>query len=222
VTATTDATQEAFDAGVYSFATAARLIDGASARQLRYWVRSGLTPPTHPRDPARPWESHVLSFHDVISLEIVRRMRGLGVSLQKVRTLEAQLRTYRPQAQRPFAHELFWTDGVDGWFELEPGDTRLVQATGRDQRNLAWKPAIATFAEEIDYEAGTAVRWKPAEHVHIDPRRQFGDPVVAGTRVPVRTVLLNLEAGTVDQVAEWYGLSLAQVQAAHRFAAEHA
>jgi len=54
VTATTDATQEAFDAGVYSFAAAARLIDGASARQLRYWVRSGLTPPTHPRDPARP------------------------------------------------------------------------------------------------------------------------------------------------------------------------
>lgn len=78
---------EAFDAGVYSFPAAARLLRGASARQLRYWMRSGLTPPTHPRDPTRPWDSDVLSFHDLVSLELIRRMRTLGVSLQKLRTL---------------------------------------------------------------------------------------------------------------------------------------
>lgn len=219
--ATTAAPPEAFDAGVYSFAAAARLIDDATARQLRYWVRSGLTQPTHPRDPARPGQSDVLSFHDVISLEIVRRMRRLGVSLQKIRTLEAQLRAHRPTANRPFAYELFWTDGVNVWFELEPGDSRLVQATGRDRRNLAWQPAIVTFAEEVEYEDGAAALWKPAEHVHIDPRRQFGAPVVAGTRIPVHTVVENLEVATPPEVADWYGLSVEQVEAARAYGAAH-
>lgn len=217
----THATSDVFDMGVYSFPAAARLISDATARQLRYWVRSGLTPPTHPRDPARPAESDVLSFHDLVSLELVRRMRQLGVSLQKIRTLEAQLRSYRPGADRPFAYEVFWSDGVDVWFQLEPGDHRLVQATGRDRRNLSWQPAIATFAEEIDYDEGVAVLWRPAPHVHIDPRRQFGDPVVAGTRIPVRTIVANLDADTPAQVAEWYGLTVEQVEGARAWTVAH-
>lgn len=218
--ATSDPPQ-VFDVGVYSFPAAARLLGGASARQLRYWVRSGLTPPTHPRDPSKPAASDVLSFHDLVSLEIVRRMRQLGVSLQKVRTLEAQLRSHRPEMNRPFAYEVFWTDGIDVWFQLEPGDTRLVQGTGRDRRNLSRQPAIATFAQEIEYEDGAAVLWTPAAHVHVDPRRQFGEPVVAGTRIPVRTVLTNLEEGTSEQVADWYELTGEQVESAQRWAAEH-
>lgn len=220
--ASTETIPETFDVGVYSFPAAARLLRGASARQLRYWMRSGLTPPTHPREPTRPWDSDVLSFHDLVSLELIRRMRTLGVSLQKLRTLEAQLRSHRPDTERPFAHRVFWTDGVDVWVELEPGDDRLVQATGRDRRNLSWQPAIATFADEVDYEQGAAVLWKPAKHVEIDPRRQFGEPIVAGTRIAVRTVLANLEVGTVEEVADWYGLTLNQVEAASTYAAEHA
>lgn len=97
---------------------------------------------------------------------------------------------------------------MDVWVELEPGDDRLVQATGRDRGNLSWQPAIATFADEVEYEQGTAVLWKPAKYVEIDPRRQFGEPIVAGTRIAVRTVLVNLEVGTVEEVADWYGLTL--------------
>lgn len=96
---------------------------------------------------------------------------------------------------------------MDVWVELEPGDDRLVQATGWDRGNLSWQPAIATFAE-VEYEQGAAVLWKPAKYVEIDPRRQFDEPISAGTRIAVRTILANLEVGTVEEVADCYGLTL--------------
>lgn len=213
-----------FGAGVYSFPAAASLVRGVSPRQLRYWVRSGLTPPTHPRDPARPWDSDVLSFHDVISLELIRRMRAQGVSLQSIRTLESQLRVHAPEADRPFAHNIFWTDGVNVWYALEPDDDRLlVQATGMQRGNMAWKPAISTFSTEIKYgETGAATLWSPHHHIDIDPQRHFGEPVITGTRVAVHTIVANLEAGTPTEVADWYNLTVEQVEAARDYAAGNA
>lgn len=208
-----------FGEGVYSFPAAARLVRGASARQLRYWIRSGLTPVTHSRQ-AQSKGSDVLSFHDVISLEIVRRIRDAGVSLQKVRTLEAQMRNVHPDVPRPFALQRFWTDGVDVWYELEPGDQKLLQATGRDRDNFAWRDGVASFAEEIEYEDGVASLWHPQEWINIDPRIHFGEPVITGTRVAVATIVNNLRAASTEDVAGWYGLSVEQVAAAAQYAAQ--
>lgn len=120
-------------AGVYSFPVAARLV-GRRPGTLRRWLRSGLTPPSYDRVPGK---SDVMSFHDLISLEVVDRMRATGVSLQKIRLLESELRRLFPATDRPFALRAFFTDGVDVWVELEPDDHRLVEATGRKRRQLA-------------------------------------------------------------------------------------
>lgn len=78
-----------------------------------------------------------------------------------------------------------------------------------------WAGAIRSFAQEIDYSPSThgAARWRPAPGIDIDPSRQLGQPVVAGTRTPVATVLKALEEGSQGEVASWYGLTVRQVAA---------
>lgn len=201
--------------GVYSFPMAARLV-GRRPATLRRWLHTGLTPATYDRVPGK---SDVLSFHDLISLEVVDRMRATGVSLQKIRVLESELRRLHPDVERPFALRVFFTDGVEVWFELEPDDVRLIEATGRQRRQLAWRDAIASFAEQIVYDdEGVAAQWLPAAHVVIDPHINFGEPVVAGTRVTVATIAANLDVATAERVAEWFELTVDQVEAAGAYA----
>lgn len=201
--------------GIYSFPAAARLVQ-ENPRKLRYWMTSGLTPASYEQPPGK---SDVLSFHDLLSLELVKRMHRRGVTLPKIRLLESELRRYH-DATRPFALEVFFTDGKDIWYQLEPNDERLVQATGRQRRHVAWRPAVASFADEITYDHGVAIRWTPERHVSIDPKVQFGAPVVEGSRVTVTTIAANLKAGTPEQVAKWFDLTVEQVRAAGAYAAE--
>lgn len=202
--------------GIYSFPAAARIVH-EDPRRLRSWMKTGLTPASYTQPAGK---SDVLSFHDLVSLEMVKRLSARGVSLQKIRVLESELRRYKPDVTRPFAHEIFFTDGVDIWYQLEPDDQRLVQATGRNQRHVAWREAVRSFAEEIVYEQGIAVRWIPDEHISIDPKVQFGAPVVEGTRVTVTTIAANLEVGTAEQVANWFDLTIEEVRAAGSYATE--
>ena len=46
-------------------------------------------------------------------------------------------------------------------------------------------------------------------------------PTVRGTRVPVRTVLANLQVGKPGEVADWYGLTLDEVQGVRDYDAVH-
>lgn len=58
-----------------------------------------------------------------------------------------------------------------------------------------------------------------ADRIEVDPNRCHGKPVIAGTRVLVRTVLGALAAGDSPQrVAEAYGITEQDIRAAIAFA----
>lgn len=202
-----------FGTGIYSFPLAASIVGRsgtqkqATPRQLRYWLDVGLTPATFGRSSAG---SLVLSFHDLVSLEVVRLFQEAGASLQRVRSLEVALRERHPDLLRPFAHNIFWTDGVSVWKQLGPDDN-LVEVIGQRPNNLAWRTTIRSFATEIDYRDELAAAWRITPWVEIDPEIHFGAPIVRGTSVPVSTIEANLRAGTPDEVADWYGLNVQQV-----------
>jgi len=204
--------QPDFGLGVYSFPAAARVLTRrgptVSVRQLRYWVRSGLAPPSFDKDPSG---SDVLSFADLVSLELIRRFLDAGVSLQAVRRAEYAMREW---FDRPFAHQRFFTDGSAIWCRVNPDEDEVVdiELVGRHRRNLAWTGAIATFAEEIQYEDGVAARWWLSDWVEIDPDIRFGAPVVRGTRVPISTIGVELEMATAEEIADWHGLRVEQVR----------
>lgn len=48
-----------------------------------------------------------------------------------------------------------------------------------------------------------AIDWSECPGVEIDPNRQSGAPVFAGTRIPVNVVTNNIErGGTADEIEE--------------------
>ena len=60
-----------------------------------------------------------------------------------------------------------------------------------------------------------------APGITIDDRIHHGTPVLAGTRVPVALVVGSLAGGmTLQEVAQEYGLTGAQVRAALAYAAD--
>jgi len=60
-----------------------------------------------------------------------------------------------------------------------------------------------------------------SDRIEVDPNRCHGKPVIAGTRVMVRTVLGALAAGdSAQRVAEAYAISEQDIRAAIAFANE--
>lgn len=202
----------AFGLGIYSFPVAARIISDrrlerpVTSRALRYWMQVGLTPATFGKGTPG---SVVLSFYDLVSLEVVRKLREAGASLQAIRALELLLRERAPDLPRPFAHEIFLTDGESIWGQLTPG--HVVELVGKRPEQTGFKAIVKSFAQEIDYRDRLAATWRLTPWVEVDPEVHFGAPVVAGTSVPVSSILRNLERQPPDVVADAYGLELEQV-----------
>jgi uncharacterized protein (DUF433 family) len=185
-------------------------------------MKTGLTPASFGKAPSG---SDLLSFHDLVSLELVRRFRAAGVSLQRVRKLESELKRRYPVIVRPMAYDIFYTDGSAIWHQFNPDDDTVVEEiVGRRPRHYAWTPAIRSFAEEIRYEPEEASRaeerrvprraaaWNLSEWVEIDPSIQFGAPIVRGTRIPISAIIADLGSGSPEDVAEWRGLRVEQVE----------
>jgi uncharacterized protein (DUF433 family)/DNA-binding transcriptional MerR regulator len=211
--------------GVYTFGEAKTILRGistpVSVRQIRYWMNSGLTPASHSVADEVP----ILSFDDLISLEIIRRFRDHNVTLQSVRKMEQLLRHRYPERTRPFAYKVFFTDGASVWMQDGgSGSSPLIEELiGKHHGHFVWRDAIRTFAKDIHFTGHDqhAASWALTPWVEIDPAVQFGSPVVRGTRIPVTTIAENLTAGSVKEVADWYGLSVKQVEGARDYVAAH-
>ena len=218
----TTATQELprIGGGIYTFPEATRIIrsvgESTSVRQLRSWMTSGLSDASFESENGRD----LLAFEDLVSLEVVRRFRLQGVSIQAIRKFDRILRGLFPELHRPFAYKKFFTDGADLWI-TEIGDDEVgTQLTGKRRGHRVWNDAIETFASQISFDDATkkATKWALSKWIDVDPTIQFGAPVVRGTRIKVSTVMANLSAGTHAQVADWYGLTPEQVKGVADFA----
>ncbi len=206
--------------GIYTFPEAARILrsadDSTTVRQLRSWMTSGLSDASYEFEGGRD----LLAFEDLVSLEVIRRFRRQGVSIQAIRKFDRILRALFPELHRPFAYKRFFTDGADLWIS-EIGDDHVgTQLTGKKRGHRVWNDAIETFASQISFDEATkkATKWALSKWVDVDPKIQFGAPVVHGTRVKVSTIVTNLDAGTPAQVADWYGLTVEQVTGVADFA----
>lgn len=209
--------------GIYTIRQVAKILSRRerplTSRQIRYWTSSALVPPTYEFD-GRP----ILTFHDLVSLEVVARFLDAGWSVQGIRKIEKDLRQ-ELSVDRPFAYKFFYTDGLSLWAKQHENDDHVIELISKreSRRNkpLAWAGAVASFAEEIRFqgENQAASAWHPSPWVEINPLIQFGAPVVRGTRVPVSTVIANLDAGSPGEVADWYALSLNAVNGVRDYVA---
>jgi len=83
---------------------------GIALSALHYWDRTNLIKPSV-RAAAGRGTKRLYSFRDVVQLLVVSRMRGLGLSLQRIRRCLQYLRKHFPKIEAPLAELSLVTDG---------------------------------------------------------------------------------------------------------------
>lgn len=209
-----------FGLGVYSAPEAWQILSRSrfplSRSALQRWVREEVVAAS--LSGAR-WDC--LSFEDLISLEVIRRLRHAGVSLQAIRSLIKELRAIRPDLQRPLANYVLKTDGARIYAEIHDrfGEATTIEVVGSNRGQAVWASIIESFVTDVSYdESGRPTTWRLHPYIEADPAIQCGAPTVAGTRVPVSSVVANLEDASPLEVADWFGLTLDEVRAVMEYA----
>lgn len=181
------------------------------AARVLMWLTEVLNPVRHKsRQPD-------YSFSDLISLFVVRELRNRGVPAHRIRDAEEHLR-HKWGTDRPFVSERIATDGQHVYSGEEiaaeqPARIETASLKGQQAMLVPIRDRLST----VHYVNGAAQLWQPADHVVLDPERQFGEPVILGTRVPVATIAVASRNRDVDEVASTYGIAPAAARDAVRF-----
>ena len=190
-------------------------LTGVSQRQLRNWDRDGFFVPSLAyEDRGKPF-SRLYSFRDLVSLKIVNALRNdAGVTLSHLRGVKEKL-----------AHL-----GDDMWaktslFVLNKEVVFVNPETQAKEAVLSQQGILQIPLEVVTGDMRAAVRalrQRDATTIgKIDRRRGVASnqAVVAGTRIPVRTIKTFAKAGySIDQIkAEYPTLTDEDIRAAIKY-----
>jgi uncharacterized protein (DUF433 family) len=180
----------------------------SDADHVLNWLTAVLNPvPRQPRNPDH-------SFSDLVSLFVVRELLRKGVRPWRITSAERYLRE-KWRTDRPFVSDEIQTDGCNVFVDEEPVSGQIEAADLHGQQ--AMLELVKDRLTHVHYNDGAAAYWTPREFVLVDPRVQFGEPVVEGTRVPtgvVADVALNMGP---DGAAQQLGVSSKAARAAISF-----
>lgn len=217
--------------GLYPLTQAARLV-GVEARSVRRWLKgyswtyndgrasSGPLWPLQYADDEELGGEQVLGFNDLLELRAVAKFIERGVPLKVIRaTIEQATKQFGPY---PLQAQRFMTDGRRFFHEAVElsGEKKLVDFQGRQ---IVFDAVIRpSLFSGVDYASGRAQRWYPMQGrkiVVLDPRKQFGEPIIAEAGVPTDTIAsaVKAEGGDRKRVATLYQVTLAAVDAAVKF-----
>jgi len=165
-----------------------------------------------------------LSYLQLVEVAFVASMRQLGVALNRIRVAHEYLST-RFGVEYPFAQLRLKTDGVEVLKDLEDVEgrwvTRLLVASRCGQ--VVWAEPIADRIREFDYHDALklAIRWFPRGRgtpIMVDPRVQFGAPVLADSGVPTWVIRERRRAGeSLGEIEEGFGVDLVAIRHALEF-----
>ena len=212
------------EAPVYSIREAAHYLR-MPASTLRAWVQGRRYPTTNG---PKQWQPIVdrttaiderLSFLDLVQAGVLASIRREHkVNVPQIRRAIAYVKK-ELGLERPLLEQNFETDGASLFVRSFGG---LVSASEEGQ--LAMEALLRASLQRIDRdERGIAERfypWRidPTEErrvIVIDPRRLFGRPAVANTRVPVDVLVDRRSAGDSEELlAADYEIPLEDVKAA--------
>lgn len=166
-------------------------------------------------------ETRTISFLDLMELRFIAHFRP-HVSMQTIRTAAEQARK-EWNVQHPFAlsGERYYTDRkrIFAKSAEETGDEHAWDAASGQHEMWTIIEESLSKGVEFDPNSYLAKVWRPDisafPDILIDPRLAFGKPVVAGARVPTKTLYdLWMAEGSKSRVANWFGIEEYQVSAA--------
>jgi DNA-binding transcriptional MerR regulator len=117
-----------------------------TSRQLRYWDKIGLVPPSVQSTGGRPGVPRLYSFRDLVALRVVKSLLDGGMSLQRVRRAWAYLNR-RAGLDRHLSEVRLVTDG-QSVFRICRRDGEVLDALREGQ--LAFFVAIDEIASGVD------------------------------------------------------------------------
>ena len=222
-------TDPRFDLGLYALPEAARLAR-VPRTTLANWVRGYRYPAGGRLVRAKPViapsaePEGTLSFVNLMEALTLAGFRHIRVPMQRVRkALEYAARFV--EAEHLLASRRLLTDGTELFWEFQEhsrdGEISLVNLSRGGQK--AFPEAVMRYLREMEWGRDTfATRWWPGSQpgegpVVVDPRRAFGAPVITRTGIRTEDVFSRFSAGeTLADLADDYGLTLAQIEAAVR------
>jgi uncharacterized protein (DUF433 family) len=211
--------------GLYTPAEAARLIK-VPAPKLTRWLR-GHGSGNRTYEPL--WRGQVdlgdgavyLGFLDLIQSRMAAAFIAAGLSPQKVRRALGLAREII-DTDHPFATSRFKTDGRTLLLEAlghDSEDRPLVDLFRRGQ--YVMHKVIEPSLKGIDFDTDIASRWWPAgrsSDIVVDPKRQFGQPIIDSAGIPTAILSAAAEAeGSIEMAARMFRTSPAVVQRAIDF-----
>ncbi|KPF70185.1 hypothetical protein IP69_09875 [Bosea sp. AAP35] len=211
--------------GLYSPADAARLIKVPAAKLTRWLKGHGSGNRTYPPLWTRQIEpidgGLYLGFLDLIQSRMTAAFIAAGLSPQKVRHALVLAKDLI-ENDHPFATSRFKTDGrtllLEALTDTEE-DRPLVDLFKRGQ--YVMRNVIEPSLKGIDFETDIAVRWWPrgrSQDIVLDPKRQFGQPIVDSFGVPTSVLSAAASAeGSVAKAAEIYRVTPEAVRRAVDF-----
>jgi hypothetical protein len=154
------------------------------------------------------------SFDDLISLFVVRELLELGVYGFRIREAEQYMRRLL-ETDRPFVHKDVATDGHVVWLDTE--EPSQVERASHGPGQQAHRAIIGPSLRRVKYVDRKAAAWSPVPHVELNPSVQFGEPVVAGTRLLTSIVAEAAERYEADSAAVRLGVEPRAARAAVEF-----
>lgn len=203
--------------GVYSFSEAAKYT-GLKQARIREWFRikeDGKS--LFVSDYGDTTEQKLVSFHDLIEVFIAGQMRDSGVKLKTIRTIHANLMAELSDPH-PFCRQGFRISGKDVYYlGLDSKGEQEIYDVLTKQK--VFVRVISPFLKKLDYLDDSAIRWRIAKGVEINPGYSWGQPVASLSKIPTYVLSKSFHANGkhADVVAHWFGVTKDDVLAAVRF-----
>jgi uncharacterized protein (DUF433 family) len=193
-------------------------LTGISQRQLRYWDRTKFFVPSLAYEDRRSPHSRLYSFRDLVSLKIVSALRNdANVSLPHLREVKEKLAHL---GEDLWAKTTLYVLNRRVIFDSpDTIDRKEEVVTGQVMLQIPLKVVSGNMEDAI-----RSLRMRDHDKIgRIEQHRSVAQnqAVIAGTRIPVRSVKAFAEAGyTIEQIqAEYPTLTPEDIRAAIAFVA---
>lgn len=176
--------------------------------RLRYWIRTSVP---HILPTEYPTRQRFITFPDLVSMRMVAMLRSEGVKLHEIRTTEKYLRK-EFDLQWPFATRSLWTYGHHVFICFEE---KLLTVSKFGQQAMGFvKGWLKEIKPDMTFDKNDlASTWFPYDGICLNPKIQFGEPCIEGTRVTTRTIWSNFKAGdSLDAISTLYELDISQMK----------
>jgi uncharacterized protein (DUF433 family) len=214
--------------GIYTISEASRLT-GVSPRRIRRWVRGYEFKVKHGRhrSPA-VWSTQLdridhavaLGFFDLLEVRCVDAFVSAGVGWKTLRQVHEQARKLVGHAH-PFCTNQFATDGQTIFMEERGKHDEVALWDMRDLQRV-FDRIIRPFLKNVEFDSKQfPQRWWPRGKDHLvalDPRRNFGQPIVFQEGIPTQILARSVRAnGSLEDVAHWFEINSVSVRKAVEF-----